>query len=457
MAVVPAPRPLLGAVLLLFVSAAWGSAFPLMKDLMDRMPVEDLVAERYLIAAVTLLLIRPRCLRGLPRATWINGVVLGVMFGVGQTAQAVALHGLPSAVSGFAVGCSVIITPILALVLFKVRVPRRVWAGVVLALAGMAVFTLMRGMEDSDIDPLALGVTLSAAALYSGHTLVLARLSTQGRSFHAYALTVIQLFTIGVLTGLVAAHDGIVLPAGLPDWTILAHLSVVSCALGFLARSYGQAHVSAVPSAVLMSSQPLWVAAIAVIWFDEQVGLSMLVGGGLMAAAMLLAVPGRAAPPGPEGEPAPVAVPASGGAPAASASGGAPVGASGSGGGPARDPELLAISAAASKVLAGLRVKPEERSAPATVALPYVVSRSACRDAESCPWNAHSVKGGREPSLERLIERATLIVRSRGLPGPGCCQSVTLLGRCLCSLMEEAGRREQPHGSVRSGGPRPYL
>ncbi|MER7505739.1 DMT family transporter [Nonomuraea pusilla] len=464
----PAPRPLLGAVLLLFVSAAWGSAFPLMKDLMTRMPVEDLVAERYLIAAITLLLIRPRSLRGLPRATWINGVVLGVMFGVGQTAQAVALHGLPSAVSGFAVGCSVIITPILALVLFKVRVPRRVWAGVVLALAGMAVFTLMRGMEDSQIDPLALGVTLSAAALYSGHTLVLARLSTQGRSFHAYALTVIQLFTIGALTGLVAAHDGIVLPAGLPDWTVLAHLSVVSCALGFLARSYGQAHVSAVPSAVLMSSQPLWVAAIAVIWFDEQVGLSMLVGGGLMGAAMLLAVPGRAAPPGPEGEPAPVAVPASGDAPVAasasggalvgaSGSGGAPVGASGSGGGPARDPELLAISAAASKVLAGLRVKPEEPSAPATAALPYVVSRSACRDAESCPWNAHSVKGGREPSLERLIERATLIVRSRSLPGPGCCQSVTLLGRCLCSLMEEAGRREQPHGSVKSGGSRPYL
>src|SRR5690606_40115129 len=77
MAVVPAPRPLLGAVLLLFVSAAWGSAFPLMQDLIHRLPVEDLLAERYTLAALTLFLLRPGCLRGLSRSTWIEGLVLG--------------------------------------------------------------------------------------------------------------------------------------------------------------------------------------------------------------------------------------------------------------------------------------------------------------------------------------------------------------------------------------------
>src|SRR5690606_41626511 len=95
----------LGAVLLLFVSAAWGSAFPLMQDLIHRLPVEDLLAERYTLAALTLFLLRPGCLRGLSRSTWIEGLVLGVMFGVGQSAQAVALYSLPAAVSGFAVGC----------------------------------------------------------------------------------------------------------------------------------------------------------------------------------------------------------------------------------------------------------------------------------------------------------------------------------------------------------------
>jgi drug/metabolite transporter (DMT)-like permease len=377
-----------------------------MKELIHRLPVEDLLAERYLIAAATLFLLRPSCLRGLPRGTWVNGILLGVMFGAGQVGQAMALHSLPSSVSGFAVGCSVVITPILALFLHKAKVPRRVWAGVVLALAGMTAFTLLRGVEEHQVSVLALTVTLAAAALYSGHTLLLARLTSRGTRYHAFPLTVIQLFTIGLLTGVFAVRDGITLPATLPDWGVLAHLSVVSCALGFLARSYGQAYVPAVPSAILMSSQPVWVAGISVIWFQEQVGWSMIVGGGLMAVAMLLAVPERVA----------------------------------AGKGRRREGgDSLAVADKAAKVLAGLRVK---RADPVRLdggPVPYPV-KYACGDAESCPWHTRSLKGGGEPSLERLIDRASAIVRARSLPGPGCCRSVTLLGRCLCELMEESGQ-----------------
>lgn len=419
MVVMAPPRPLLGAVLLLFVSAAWGSAFPLMKDLILRLPVEDLLAERYTLAALTLLLLRPGCLRGLPRRTWVNGIVLGVMFGVGQSGQALALADLPAAVSGFAVGCSVVMTPIMALALFQARVPRRMWAGVVLALAGMTVFTLMRGVEGNGVSLPALAVTLVAAALYSGHTLMLARMARRAErsgegaeGFDAYAVTVIQLGTIGLLTGVLAVRDGITLPSGGADWLCLAHLSVVSCALGFLARSYGQAHVSAVPSAVLMSSQPFWVTGIAVIWFGERIGWSMLVGGGLMAAAMLLAVPSRGAAPPEEPEP--------------------------------HRRDLLAVSRQAARVLGELKVK---RDDPLKLGgqPPPMVDTKFCTEPDACPWRGQAAKEAVEPSLERLIERATRIVRARNDQAAGCCRSVTLLGRCLCELMAESAQ-PRPQG-----------
>ncbi|GAA3642164.1 hypothetical protein GCM10022224_000600 [Nonomuraea antimicrobica] len=390
-----------------------------MKDLIPRLPVEDLLAERYLLAALTLFLIRPRCLRGLPRQVWINGAVLGVMFGVGQAAQAVALDSLPSAVSGFAVGCSVMITPILSLVLFRQRVAGRVWAGVLLALAGMTVFTLVRGADkEQEVSVVALVVTITAAALYSGHTLFLAHLSRGPSGFPAYALTVIQLLTIGVLTGVVAVRDGVSVPQSLPDWTILAHLSVVSCALGFLARSYGQAHVPAVPSQILMSSQPLWVAAIAVIWFQEPMGWGMVVGGALMAGAMLLALPSRTVP----------AV------------------------GERHRRDRLALARRAAMALADLRIKREDPLRLEGGPAPPYIARSACTDVDTCPWQTRSLKGGTEPSLERLMDRATRIVREKSTPGPGCCQSVTLLGRCLCDLMEDPdpAHTTRPHRWFRS-------
>ncbi|MFD0891812.1 EamA family transporter, partial [Streptosporangium algeriense] len=68
----------------------------------------------------------------------------------------------------------------------------------------------------------------------------------------------------------------------------MAHLSVVACALGFLARSFGQAHVPATPAAVILSAQPLWVSALAITLYGERLTWTVLVGGGLIALAMLL-------------------------------------------------------------------------------------------------------------------------------------------------------------------------
>ncbi|MFI0418292.1 EamA family transporter [Spongiactinospora sp. 9N601] len=301
MAVV-APRPLLGASLLLFVSVAWGSAFPLMKDLIIRMPVTDLLTERYGLAALVLLAIRPRCLRGLPGAAWSRGVLLGVLFGVGQIAQAVALHSLPSSVSGFAVGCNVVMTPVLGLILLRMRVSRRVWVAVALSAAAMCVFTLLQGVEGQGVSVLALSGTLFAAALYAAHTLVLGQTSTD-RPADSYAIAVIQLATIAVMTGVLSVPGGLTLPGSPADWAVLGHLAVVSCALGFLARTYGQAHVRAVPAAVLLSSQPLWVAVLAVLAYGEAVTLSVVMGGAMVAIAMLLVVvPGRGEDDEPEAD-----------------------------------------------------------------------------------------------------------------------------------------------------------
>jgi hypothetical protein len=154
-----------------------------------------------------------------------------------------------------------------------------------------------------------------------------------------------------------------------------------------------------------MSSQPFWVAAIAVIGFGEQVGWSLLIGGGLMAAAMMLAVPSRTQ----------LDVP---------------------------DPErrhLLIVTRQASRVLGELKVKRDDPLKP-DGADPPVAGETACAHTEACRWSTRAVKGSGEPSLERLIKRATDIVRSQNQSPPGCCQSMTVLGRCLCDLMGQSAK-----------------
>ncbi len=286
MAALPAPRPILGVVLLLFVSAAWGSAFPLMKDLILRMPVADLLAERYAIATLALIAVRPRCLTGLSERTWLTGVLAGLLFGSGQTAQAVALHELPSAVSGFAVGSYVVITPLLGVAFLHARISPRVWLAAGLSLAALVVFTLLRGAEGDEISVPALILTLMAAVMYAVHTLVL---GTRRRD--AYAVAVIQLGTIAVITGVMALPGGITLPGTAADWGLLLHLALIACALGFLARSFGQQHVHPVPAAIILAAQPLWVTGFAVVLYGDPLTWRVFLGGGLIAVAVLLVLP----------------------------------------------------------------------------------------------------------------------------------------------------------------------
>ncbi|MFC7649508.1 EamA family transporter [Streptosporangium lutulentum] len=131
-----------------------------------------------------------------------------------------------------------------------------------------------------------------SAVLYSAHTLMLGNSAVARQN--AYAVTVIQLGTIAVMTGVLAVPDGLTLPATPGDWAILGHLSIVACALGFLARSFGQVHVPPTPAAVILSAQPLWVTALAVAMYGEPLTWTLLLGGGLIAFAMLLVVlPGR--------------------------------------------------------------------------------------------------------------------------------------------------------------------
>jgi Predicted permease, DMT superfamily len=259
-----------------------------MKDLINRMPVADLLTERYTLAVLALLLIWPRCLLGLRRDTWVTGLLAGLLFGVGQIAQAIALRALPSAVSGFAVGLYVVITPLLAIFALRARIQARSWLSAALAVAALAVFTLLGRAGGGEISMPALAVTLGAAVLYAIHTLVLGHSYAWRRD--AYAVAVIQLGTIAVVTALVAAPGGLTLPAAPRDWGLLAHLGLVACALGFLARSFGQRHVPPAPAAVILAAQPLWVTAFAVLLYGDPLTWPVIAGGMLTAAAVLLAV-----------------------------------------------------------------------------------------------------------------------------------------------------------------------
>jgi drug/metabolite transporter (DMT)-like permease len=271
-------------VALLTMTAVWGSTFFLIKDIVTRIPVPDLLTVRFAIATIALATIASRHLK-MSHRTLARGLMLGLLYGSAQLLQTAGLAHTSASVSGFLTGLYVVATPLLAAWLLRSTITSNAWLASVLATVGLAVLSL-HGFSIGYGEL----VTCLAALMYAGHIIALGRLSEPGE---ALSLSVIQLSMITMICAAGALASGgssplISLPATGRDWLIVVYLAVVASALTMVLQTWAQARVEASRAAVVMALEPVWAAAFAVGLGGETVTVRMIVGGLAIVAAMYL-------------------------------------------------------------------------------------------------------------------------------------------------------------------------
>ncbi len=278
---------LLATGALLAITAAWGSTFFLIKDLLDRVPVLDFLAIRFAIAAVALVLMAPRALGRLSRDQRRHAAILGLLYGLGQILQTAGLAHTPATVSGFITGLYVVGTPIFAALILRTRITPVTWGAVVLALVGLAVLTL-GGVSVGYGEAL----TFVAAMLYALHIVGLGAWSQPAQ---AVGLATLQLIVVAVVCLVCTVPNGIVLPDRTSDWVSVIYMALIPGALAIVGQTWAQAHLAPTRTAIVMSMEPVFAALFAVLLGGESLTSRMLLGGALVLAAMLVVelAPGR--------------------------------------------------------------------------------------------------------------------------------------------------------------------
>ncbi len=275
---------LLATIALLAITATWGSTFFLIHDLLDRLPVPDFLALRFAIATVAMLVVAPRAVGRLSPERRRHAVVLGALYGFAQILQTTGLAHTAASVSGFITGMYVVLTPLLAAVLLRTRINGLTWVAVLVAVGGLGVLTL------GDVGSgLGLGygeaVTLVSAALYALHIVGLGAWSTAA---DALGMSILQCLVIAAVCAVAAVPDGLTLPTRAADWASVVYMALVAGALALLAQTWAQAHLPPTRSAIIMSMEPVFAALFAVLLGGEDATVRMLLGGGLVLAAMLI-------------------------------------------------------------------------------------------------------------------------------------------------------------------------
>src|SRR5205814_8860707 len=166
---------------LIAVTAVWGVTFVQVKDAVAIYPLFAFLAVRFAIASCTLLGPSWARLRTLGRDGALGAAAAGALLGSGYVLQTAGLERTSVSSTGFITGMYVVLTPLLALALFRTRIGLAAWAGVGLATAGLA---LLSGVHGGSV----LGdlLVLAAAAVYSLQIVLMERFAPR---YDALALT----------------------------------------------------------------------------------------------------------------------------------------------------------------------------------------------------------------------------------------------------------------------------
>lgn len=273
-------RTRLAVLLLLAVTAVWGSTFFLIRDLVEHVPSADFLAVRFGIAAVLMFALFHRQTLSLSRRELTLGAGLGALYAAAQLMQTIGLESTAASVSGFLTGTYIVLTPVLGALLLRDHIPRAAWIAACIATVGIAILSLQG---------LAMGfgeaITLGSAVIYALHILALGRWSTAST---ALGLSTIQAAVIAVICLGAGLPDGVTLPATGGQWVSLLYMAVFAGAGALIAQTWAQAHLTATRAAIVMAMEPVFAAVFAVILGNEGVTGRLLLGGGLVLGAMYL-------------------------------------------------------------------------------------------------------------------------------------------------------------------------
>jgi drug/metabolite transporter (DMT)-like permease len=268
--------------ILLIVSVIWGSAFVVMKDTLQRHDVNSFLACRFIIATLFLIAIRPKIIASMSRTTFFRGAVLGLLLGLGYIFQTFGLTHTTVAKTGFITGMYAVFTPLIAAGILKKDISPIQWLSVFIAAVGLA-FLSLNGLS------LGFGETLVviSAAFYAAHIVGLSEWSSGADT---YALTVIQLGTVGVLTLIASLPGGFHLPPDSGVWQAIIYTALFASAFAFIIQTWVQSFMSATSVGIILTMEYIFAALFGVWFGHESLTLRVVIGGLLVISAMYIII-----------------------------------------------------------------------------------------------------------------------------------------------------------------------
>ena len=300
-------RPVVGYAMVLAATTLWGingsfAKAALSSGLSSLRLTEVRSTGAALILVAALAIVRPRSLR-ITRGELPFLLLFGVVgLAFVQLLYFIAIHRLEIGVALLIQYVAPVLIALYARLVFKEPVRRRVWAALILALAGLSlVVDLWSGVA---LNGLGVVAALASAVTFALYILLAENavkrrdpvsLLALGFTFAAIFWAIVQpwwSFPTEYLNDRVSL-DGALFDATLPVWVLLLGVVLVGTIVPFLLLLVALRHLSATRAGVTAMFEPVAGALVAYALLGESLTATQLIGGAIVLAGILLAQTAR--------------------------------------------------------------------------------------------------------------------------------------------------------------------
>jgi drug/metabolite transporter (DMT)-like permease len=267
---------------LLSVSAAWGMAFVVMKDAIERQSVNNFLFTRFSLAVIVMIALKPSVIKKFNRELLLPASYAGIFLGLGYIFQTLGLARTGAAITGFVTGLYVVFTPLLASYFLKEKLTKLIWGCVFVATVGLGLLSI-RGFSVGFGEML----VLASAFFFAAHIIALGKWSS-GRD--VYAMTVVQLAVCALLSGIASIPEGYSAPPDSGVWAVVVFTAVICTAVAFVVQTWSQAHMTTTKVAVILTMEVVFAAIFAFIFGGERLTIQATLGGLMVLTAMFVIV-----------------------------------------------------------------------------------------------------------------------------------------------------------------------
>lgn len=279
-----------GELGLLTVAIIWGSGFVASDISLGFFTPFQVLAMRFVLAALVLAAIFPRYLKQLDRQTILHGALLGVALYLAFMFQTIGLVYTTPSKNAFLTAVNVIIVPFIGLLLYRRPIDRYGTVGAFVALLGVGLisFNLDLSVNVGDV------LTLVCAASFAVHIFFTDEFLKRGT--HPVSLTILQMTSAGVI-GLVVGGVTSMLHFGeakggagfMASLLAVVYLALMSTTAAFLLQTVSQKSTTATRAAVILATESVFGTVFSAWLLKEQLTVRAIIGSILVFIAIIIA------------------------------------------------------------------------------------------------------------------------------------------------------------------------